>query len=62
MRDGNRDRIKFESHGMLGIELGRSEYTNGMIFYNLILDRFNTSSNYLLGKGKVIGDIFLRIQ
>ena len=26
MRDGNCDRIQFESQGMLGIALGRSEY------------------------------------
>ena len=31
-RDGQRDRTMFESQGMLGIALGRSEFTNGMIF------------------------------
>ena len=31
-RDGNHNRTSFESQCMLDIALGRSEYTNGMIF------------------------------
>ena len=37
-RDGNHNRISFELQCMLGIALGDSEYTNGMIFYNPIMD------------------------
>ena len=43
---------------MLGIALGRSEYTNGMVFYNPVLDSFSTSADYLLDKGRNIGDVF----
>ena len=46
VRDGNRNRTKFESHGMMGIALGHSDYTNGMIFYNPTLDSFNTPADY----------------
>ena len=38
--DGNHTRNNFESQYMLGIALGRSEYTNEMVFYNPILDSF----------------------
>ena len=62
VRDGNRDRTQFESQGMLGIALGRSEYTHGMVFYNPVLDRFSTSADYLLDKGRNIGDVFPSIQ
>ena len=62
VRDGNRDRTQFESQGMLGIALGRSEYTNGMVFYNPVLDSFCTSADYLLDKGRNIGDVFPSIR
>ena len=58
VRDGNRDRTQFESQGMLGIALGRSEYTDGIVFYNPVLDSFGTSADYLLDKGRNIGDVF----
>ena len=58
VRDKNRDRTQFESQGMLGIALGRSEYTNGMVFYSPVLDSFSTLADYLLDKGRNIGDVF----
>ena len=47
-RDGCKKRNTFDSQGMLGIALGRSEFTNGMIFYNPTLDSFCTSADYRL--------------
>ena len=57
-RDGNHDRTNFESQCMLGIALGRSEYTNGMIFYNPIMDSFCTSADYLIDKNRLVGEVF----
>ena len=45
-RDGNHKRTNFESQCMLGIALGRSEYTNGMIFYNPVLDSMSVSADF----------------
>ena len=47
---------------MLGIALGRSKYTNGMIFYNLIMDSFCTSADYLNNKNRHVGEVFLSLQ
>ena len=47
-RDGSKDRSAFNSQGLLGTALGRSEFTNGMIFYNPTLDSFSTSADYFL--------------
>ena len=43
---------------MLGIALGQSEYTNGMIFYNPVLDSMSVSANFLLDKNRHIGEVF----
>ena len=43
---------------MLDIALGQSEYTNRIVFYNPVLDSFSTSADYLLDKGRNIGDVF----
>ena len=47
---------------MLGIALGRSEYTNGMVFYNYVLDSFRTLADHLLDQGRNIGDVFPSIR
>ena len=57
-RDGTRSRNKFESQSMLGIAVGRSEHTNGMIFYNPTLDSFSTSADYYLDRNRLIGEEF----
>ena len=62
VRDSNRNRTTFESQCMLGIALGRSEYTNGMIFYNPELDSFSTSADYVLDKKRSIGEVFPSIR
>ena len=43
---------------MLGIALGRSKDTNGMIFYNPILDSMSVSADFLLDKNLHIGEVF----
>ena len=62
VKDGNRNRTQFESQGMLGIALGCSEYTNGMVFYNRVLDSFSTSADYLLDKGRNIRDVMIYLR
>ena len=62
VRDGTRDRTKFESQGLLGIALGRSEFTNGMVFYNPIMDSFCTSADYILDKNRLVGEVFPNIS
>ena len=56
--DDNCERTKCDSQCMLGIALGRSEYTNGMIFYNPELDSFCVSADYLIDKNRHIGEAF----
>ena len=58
VRDGNHHRTSFESQCLLGIALGRSEFTNGMVFYNPILDSFCTFVDYLIDKNRHIGEAF----
>ena len=43
---------------MLGLALGCSEYTNGMIFYNPVLDSMTVSVDFLLDKNQHIGKVF----
>ena len=62
VRDGNNHRHKFDSQCLLGIALGRSEFTNGMIFYNQTLDSFCTSADYLIDKNRHIGNVFPSIR
>ena len=57
-QDGNHNCNNFESQCMLGITLGRSEYTNGMVFYNPIMDSFCTSADYLINKNCHVGKVF----
>ena len=61
-RSGNHTRNNFESQSMLGIALGRSVDTNGMIFYNPNLDSLSTSANYLIDKNCHVGEVFLSLQ
>ena len=50
VNDGSYSRSKFDSQCLLGIALGRSEFTNDMIFYNPILDSFVHLLIFLLTK------------
>ena len=60
--DGNHILNNFESQCMLDIALGRSEYTNGMVFYNSILDSCSTLADYLVDKNRHVGEIFPSLQ
>ena len=48
--DGTYSRSEYDSQCLLGSTLGRSEFTNGMTFYNPILESFCTSVDYLIDK------------
>ena len=61
-RDGNHTCNIFESQYILGIALGRSEYTKSMVFYNPILDRFSTLADYLVDKNRHVGEVFSSLQ
>ena len=39
-QDGNHKRTNIKSQCLLGTALGRSKFTNGMVFYSPILDSF----------------------
>ena len=41
-----------------GIALGKSEFTNGMVFNNPTLDSFGTSADYIIDKNRHIGEVF----
>ena len=58
IRDGNHKQTKFKSQCLFGIVLGRNKYTNGMIFYNPILDSFSVSAVLLIDKNRQIGEVF----
>ena len=60
--DGTVSQKSLDSQCMLGIALGRSEYTNGMIFYNPESDSFCTSADYMLDKHQMIGEVFPSIS
>ena len=62
VNDGSYSRSKFDSQCLLGIALGRSEFTNGMIFYNPIPDSFCTSADFLIDKNRHIGEAFPSIR
>ena len=47
---------------MLVIALGRSEYTNGMIFYNPIMDSFCTLADFLIDKNRHVSEVFLSLR
>ncbi len=62
VNDGSYSCSKFDSQCLLGIALGCSEFTNGMIFYNPILDSFCTSADFLIDKNRHIGEAFPSIR
>ena len=57
-RDCNHNQTSFELQCMPRIALGGSEYTNGMIFYNPIMDSMSVSADFLLDKNRLIGEVF----
>lgn len=61
--DGKPTSTNFESQCILGIALGRSEFTNGMVFNNPILNSFCTSAEYHIHKNvTLVENFFSQIQ
>ena len=60
--DGTQDQHMLNSRCILGIALGRSKYTNGVVFYNSELDSFCMSADYILDQHHMIGEIFPSIR
>ena len=55
------DSPTFTSESRPGIALGRSDYTNGLIFYNPLNKTFAVSADYTLDEGKAVRSYFERI-
>ena len=56
--DGPRQRRTFESHSFVGIALGRSDFCNGVVFYNPDQHSFSVSSDYTLDVDRGVSDAF----
>ena len=56
--DGARSRQTFESRSFVGIAVGRSDFCNGLIFYNPDLRSFSVSSDYVLDPDRSLADAF----
>jgi hypothetical protein len=57
-RDGNRSRTTFESQSCLGIALGRSDFTAGLVFWIPGLQSFSVSPDYRLDNQRDLRDAF----
>jgi hypothetical protein len=58
IRDSSGDRGQFDMHSSVGIALGRSNHTNGMIFWDPVTQRMNVSADYKLDSTAAIGTHF----
>ena len=56
--DGRRSRQTFEARSFVGIAMGRSDFCNGLIFYNPDLRAFSVSSDYSLDCDRSVQDAF----
>jgi hypothetical protein len=54
-RDSSGGRGQFDMHSSIGIAIGRSIHTNGMIFWDPITQRMNVSADYKLDPTAAIG-------
>jgi hypothetical protein len=57
-RDSSGSRGQFDMHSSVGIVLGRSNHTNGMIFWDPVTQRMNVSADYKLDPNASIGTHF----
>ena len=57
-RDGNHTRDQFEAQAFVGICLGRSDFSNGMLFFNPDTKDFVVSGDYRLDISRSIQDAF----
>jgi hypothetical protein len=55
VRDSSGGRGQFDMHSSVGIVIGRSNHTNGMIFWDPVTQRMNVSANYKLDPDAAIG-------
>ena len=56
--DGKRRRQTFESRSFVGVAVGRSDFCNGLLFYNPDLQTFSVSSDYSLDVDRGVSDAF----
>ena len=56
--DGQRRRQTFESKSFVGLAVGRSDFCNGLVFYNPDLQTFSVSSDYSLDVDRGVSDAF----
>jgi hypothetical protein len=54
-RDSSGGRGQFDMHSSVGIAIGRSNHTNGMIFWDPITQRMNILADYTLDPTAAIG-------
>jgi hypothetical protein len=58
VRDSSGARTNFDLQSSVGIALGRSNHTNGMIFWDPVTQRMNVSADYRLDSDAAIGTHF----
>jgi hypothetical protein len=58
IRDSSGGRGQFDMHSSVGIAIGRSNHTNGMIFWDPITQRMNVLADYKLDSTAAIGTHF----
>jgi hypothetical protein len=58
LRDSSGKRGQFDMHSSVGIALGRSNHTSGMIFWDPVTQRMNVSADYKLDPDAAIGTHF----
>jgi transposase InsO family protein len=58
VRDSSGRRGQFDMYSSVGVVLGRSNHTNGMIFGDLVTQRMNVSADYRLDPSAAIGTHF----
>jgi hypothetical protein len=58
VRDSSGRRGQFDMHSSVGIAIGRSNHTNGMIFWDLVTQHMNVSADYKLDPDAAIGTHF----
>ena len=56
--DGKRSRKTFEARNFVGITVGRSNFCNGLGFYNPDVQSFSMSSDYVLDSDRGVADAF----
>jgi hypothetical protein len=58
IESSGKEKSKFSSKSHIGIALGRSDYTNGMMFWDPTTSRFSASADFHLDPDRGLGDLF----